>query len=351
MYNKPKKYLGRKSSVRAFTLVELLVVIAIIGVLVALLLPAVQAAREAARRTQCANQLRQLSLSFHNHHDTFGHLPTGGWGWPWLGYPDYGYGKEQPGGWMYNILPFMEQTNLHDIGSGATGAARDEATKRRVQSPFEGMTCPSRRGANVYAFSNSTTVFSLTEPFEECSKSDYAACAGDMIMPELFGYPPGDTEYREALRIVNLDSFGHNAFSPYQGEREATGVVFALSEINFRRVTDGTSSTYMVGEKYMSTDHYEDGLDDGDNEPAFSGNNADTLRITSAVRTLGRKYELGPDRPGPSENLGEMMFGSAHPGGFHMAMCDGSVSSVSFDIDPEIHRTRGHRSDGVVVSE
>ena len=200
MYKRSMKYHGRKSSFRAFTLVELLVVIAIIGVLVALLLPAVQAAREAARRTQCANQLRQLSLSFHNHHDTFGHLPTGGWGWPWLGYPDYGYGKEQPGGWMYNILPFIEQANLHDIGSGATGAARDEATKRRVQSPFEGMTCPSRRGANVYAYGNSTTVFALTEPFEECSKSDYAACAGDMILPGVCSdIPPGAVDYQRRL--------------------------------------------------------------------------------------------------------------------------------------------------------
>ena len=123
---------------KGFTLVELLVVIAIIGVLVALLLPAIQAAREAARRTQCSNQLRQLSIAFQNHHDVQKHLPTGGWGFVWLGYPEYGFGPEQPGGWMYNILPFIEQQALHDYGKGTTGAARLAATAYRVESLLRG---------------------------------------------------------------------------------------------------------------------------------------------------------------------------------------------------------------------
>jgi prepilin-type N-terminal cleavage/methylation domain-containing protein/prepilin-type processing-associated H-X9-DG protein len=347
----------------AFTLVELLVVIAIIGILVALLLPAIQAAREAARRTQCSNQLRQLAVSFHNHHDTHRHLPTGGWHWSWLGYPDYGYGKDQPGGWMYNILPFMEEQDLRDLGAGANAAAMRAATKKRVESPFEGMNCPSRRHTNIYPFQSSVLNFAFCDPFELCSKTDYAANAGDMVSPELNGGPPatGSDNY-EALRTGhNWSLFGTLAYSQYMGENKATGVVFGRSEIKFRQILDGTAKTYMVGEKYMSTDEYDSGLDYGDNEPAFSGNNTDTLRTTCNHRGPRGPLLVRPDQPGSSDDGlnggkntnpgygGELIFGSAHSSGFNMALCDGSVSLIPFDIDPEIHRAFGHRADGVVT--
>ncbi len=355
----------RDKAARAFTLVELLVVIAIIGVLVALLLPAVQAAREAARRTQCANQLRQLSIAFQNHHDAHQHLPTGGWHWSWLGYPDYGFGKDQPGGWMYNILPFIEQQAMHDIGRGTTGAGMRAATVRRVQSPFEGMTCPSRRHANVYPFLNAGATWALSDPFELCSKTDYAANAGDMILPELNGGPVanGSDDYQTIRDTYNWAAFGATTYSQYQGENEATGVVFGRSEVNFRHVTDGTSNTYMVGEKYMSTDEYDTGLDFGDNEPAFSGNNTDTLRTTCNHRGPRGALLLRSDAPGTSDDGlnggkqsdpgygGELIFGGAHASGFNMAFCDSSVTFVNFEVDPEVHRARGHRADGVVTSQ
>ena len=110
-----------------FTLVELLVVITIIGILIALLLPAVQSAREAARRTQCSNNLKQLALACLVHESTHGFFPTGGWGWHWVGDPDMGFDLKQPGGWIYNILPYIEQGALHDLGLEVT----DTATKKR----------------------------------------------------------------------------------------------------------------------------------------------------------------------------------------------------------------------------
>ena len=101
-----------------FTLIELLVVIAIIGILIALLLPAVQAAREAARAAKCSSQVKQLATACLTHADTHGHLPAGGWGWRWAGDPDRGFGQRQPGGWMYNILPFIELDAIHELGAG-----------------------------------------------------------------------------------------------------------------------------------------------------------------------------------------------------------------------------------------
>ena len=101
-----------------FTLVELLVVITIIGILISLLMPAVQSAREAARRTQCSNNIKQLALGMLSHEAAKKYFPTAGWGYAWFGDPDLGSGPKQPGGWLYCVLPYIEQGNLAAIGSG-----------------------------------------------------------------------------------------------------------------------------------------------------------------------------------------------------------------------------------------
>jgi prepilin-type N-terminal cleavage/methylation domain-containing protein len=120
---------------RAFTLIEVLVVIAIIGILIALLLPAIQAAREAARSTQCKNNLKQIGQASLSHLDAQKTLPTGGWGYHWIGDPDRGFGQGQPGGWAYNILPFIEEKAIRDIGKGTSGATKQTALKSLMTMP------------------------------------------------------------------------------------------------------------------------------------------------------------------------------------------------------------------------
>ena len=132
---------------QGFTLVELLVVIAIIAMLVTLLLPAVQAAREAARRTQCQNNLKNLGLACLNHESVNNHFPTGGWGWSWVGDADRGQGEQQPGGWMYNIMPYMEEGAFHAL---AGDGIADEITSRQmdgaaqvISQPLALINCPT----------------------------------------------------------------------------------------------------------------------------------------------------------------------------------------------------------------
>ena len=128
---------------RGFTLVELLVVIAIIAMLVTLLLPAVQAAREAARRTQCVNQVRQMALAWLNHESAHSFYPSSGWGWRWQGDPDLGFGKSQPGGCFYDILPFMEYNDIRSLGKGLSDQQKGQQMLLAVTTPIPLFNCPN----------------------------------------------------------------------------------------------------------------------------------------------------------------------------------------------------------------
>ena len=133
-----------------FTLIELLIVIGIMGLLFQLLLPAVQAARESARRTQCGNNMKQIGLAFQLHNESQGYLPSSGWGYRWTGDPDRGYGPEQPGGWGYNVLDYVEQSRIRQMGQGFEGTDRSDARVRALSIPISTFICPSRRRAIAY---------------------------------------------------------------------------------------------------------------------------------------------------------------------------------------------------------
>ena len=164
----------------AFTLVELLVVIAIIGILIALLLPAVQSAREAARRASCLNNLKQFGLATQLHLNVNKRYPTGGWGPFWVGDPDRGNGKNQPGNWLFNLLPYVEEKALHDVAAGQTGLLRRVSGILRMQTPMGMANCPSRRGSQLYTLQTSR------QPYESftinmVARGDYAINSGNPL--------------------------------------------------------------------------------------------------------------------------------------------------------------------------
>jgi prepilin-type N-terminal cleavage/methylation domain-containing protein len=239
----PRTSVGKRLA-NAFTLVELLVVIAIIGTLVALLLPAIQAARESSRAQECRNNLRQMAIAALNHVAGHGHLPTGGWGASWTGDPDRGYAQRQPGGWTYNLLPFLEQQALHDAGSGLADSRKRVATAASMQKPAELFHCPARRPARVYPHAWPYTLFNA-DSTEVVARCDYAINAGDRGFNTIASGDIGGPK--------SLDE-GDQLFA-WPATKDFTGVSFLRSCVRMEQITDGTSHTYLIGEKSLDIGH------------------------------------------------------------------------------------------------
>jgi prepilin-type N-terminal cleavage/methylation domain-containing protein len=303
-----------------FTLIELLVVIAIIAILIGLLVPAVQQVREAGNRIQCMNNLKQIGLACHCHHDTYKRLPSGGWGWNWVGDPDRGSGRGQPGGWVYHILPFVEQQALR--GPGGALADKQAAALRLLATPLPLFNCPTRRTGGPYA-SNGTPYYVLDSAHAVypplVARADYAANSGSQLSDEFF---PGPTSLAQ----------GDNPAYPWPNTSGCTGLIFQRSEIRLTAVVRGTSNVYLVGERYLNADNYENGLDRADNESLYVGYDNDLNRM-SAQAPL-------PDQSGYSDYFA---FGSAHAAGFGMCYADGSVRFLEYGIDLATHQQAGSR--------
>jgi prepilin-type N-terminal cleavage/methylation domain-containing protein len=332
--HRPKVGRGR-ATWAAFTLIELLVVIAIIGILIALLLPAVQAARESARQLKCSANLKQLGLAAVNHNDTHGHFPSGGWGWWWVGDPDRGFGRRQPGGWVFNMLPFIEQDSLWELASdGQPEVQTDQqlrAANRTTKTPLVLFNCPSRRPCMLFPKPVDGTFVAYNATPNSSSdnvaaREDYAINCGSQSFNEYDG-GPGSLEAAKTYA--------------WRADSLFTGVSYQGSEVTLSEVSDGTTNTILIGEKYINPDHYSTGLDGGDNENLYTGFNNDNFRITN------RSYTPMQDQSGYGSTL---RFGSVHPGGCFFVLCDGSVRMVNYSINPEIYACLGNRKDGVPIS-
>jgi len=188
--------------------VELLVVISIIGVLVGLLLPAVQMAREAARGVECKNHLKQIGLAAQTHHDLYQQLPTNGWGYRWVGQVDRGFAQTQPGGWVFNVLPFVEQQALRELGIGPIPAAANAQMTQLLEMPVGVFHSPSRRGAELGKYLGRSALINAVPP-ENVAKCDYAGNGGHVAMANSPG-PLGTAEppLRDANGVDAFDSFG-----------------------------------------------------------------------------------------------------------------------------------------------
>lgn len=350
----------------AFTLVELLVVIAIIGILVALLLPAIQAAREAARRGQCKNNIKNIALGVLLHEDAHGYLPSGGWGLDWTADANRGYGPDQPGSWVYNILTYVEESTLRDLGQGqaANSPAFREATTRLHQTPVPLFACPTRRPTRPYlaAWANVNLqqwIANLAQT-SGVMKSDYAANSGDST--EWSGdilFRPTSYALAESAAWTNTASCDRRT-TDRQALRDLpfcqSGVMYYRSDLKLSQITDGMTSTYLVGEKYLRPEAYDctvisgSGCTYGDNQSMYTGYEWDNHRVayqTASKVSNSDFYQPRQDTPG-YDSYGA--FGSAHTGGLNMAMCDGSVQTVTYEIDPTTHRYLASRFDGNAAS-
>jgi len=311
--------------------VELLVVIAIIGMLVGLLLPAVQQAREAARQMQCGNNLKQLGLACLNHESTTRKYPSAGWWWYFTGDPDQGFGKNQGGGWIYSILPFIEQNAMYQLGADgdkfSSGEPQMSNAKTRCETPLSFLLCPSRRTVKQYPTSGAIYPVNASR-HTQGSKTDYVGNEGNST-----GTQNQPKTVAEAKQLSDSNSWADTT-------NKSKGIIFARSEITVGEVRDGTSNTYLLGEKYLMPEHYESCTNDGqDNESALIGTDHDILRYVQVVPNQDRsQFESGSGR-----------FGSAHAGAVGMTMCDGSVQRVSYSIDLTTHQNLGYRADGQIA--
>jgi len=289
----PRRVFGSAGRRPAFTLVELLVVIAIIGILIALLLPAVQAAREAARRMQCTNNLKQIGLALHNYHDTFKCFPPGAIAVENPATPADAKTNRAMWGFLTFVLPYMEQKPLHDQ------LRIDERWLHDIANPTADPDLP--------------LLLTSIEPYRCPSAKSEPINPNNNVR----GKDVGTSNYVgvEGFSVIDMQNNW-----PY----ENSGVLFCTGTqaVGFRDVTDGTSNVFAVGER-----------DQNAQAAVWCGVHRVDNGVNNRKRCLGWVcYRLNAP-PTAGDDPVRRGFGSEHPDGANFAMCDGSVQFITDQVE------------------
>ncbi len=343
-----------------FTLVELLVVIAIIGILVALLLPAIQSAREAARRASCTNNLKNLGLAVLNHHDVKGHFPVS------MGYVLEG--GEAPGidqpcvGWILNVLPQLEEQPLYDqfqrggafegTYTAQGGGCRQPKPDRGVGSLKNGISVPAlmQTQLSVLECPSDESVKQLSNlqyEFFGCyvALTSYKGVLGDTWL----GQAEGSIYHNDAAAPYQSGIYSEPTTSPVSGtdrdchrDTRCRGIFFRHSfrrPVTIAKVTDGTSKTLMIG---------EDVPDYNRHSTAYYSNGD----WCSCNLPLNHGLTLPPQDPVFLSTWWEGQgFRSRHPGGVNFCFVDGSVRFLPEDVDNVVYRTSCTRNGAEAIAE